>query len=138
MSARRGRGDVADLLLVDDDRDLSELLAALLEAAGHVVRVAYDGEEGFLRVGERHPELVLLDVEMPRLTGPEMSTRMFVHDVGLEKIPIVLLSGVTNLEAIARLVGTPYFLAKPYAIEAVLLMIATAARERRAPVPAPA
>jgi DNA-binding response OmpR family regulator len=126
---------MADLLLVDDDPDLTELLAALLENAGHTVRVARDGEEGLEFVGARLPDLVLLDVEMPRLTGPEMSYRMFVHDVGQEKIPILLLSGVTNLARVANLVGTPYFLPKPCAIEAVLGLVAKAVVERRPPAP---
>jgi DNA-binding response OmpR family regulator len=126
---------VSDLLVVDDDRDLGELLASLLEAAGHTVRVGHDGEEGLGLVAARLPDLVLLDVEMPRLNGPEMSYQMFLHDVGQEKIPIVLLSGVTNLHLVATLVGTPYFLAKPYAIEAVLQIVARAARERCAPKP---
>jgi DNA-binding response OmpR family regulator len=126
---------VADLLLVDDDPDLTELLGALLEAAGHTVRFARDGEQGLALVETRHPDLVLLDIEMPRLTGPEMSYRMFVRDMGQEKIPILLLSGVTNLDKIARFVGTPYFLAKPYAIEAVLGLVARAVVERCAPVP---
>jgi DNA-binding NtrC family response regulator len=126
---------MADLLLVDDDSDLTELLAALLEGAGHTVRVARDGEEGLSLISARYPDLVLLDVEMPRLTGPQMSYRMFVHDVGQEKIPIVLLSGVANLQKVARLVGTPYFLAKPYAIEAVLKVVARANVERLPPAP---
>ncbi|HVU50842.1 MAG TPA: response regulator [Polyangia bacterium] len=126
---------MADLLLVDDDPDLTELLAALLEGAGHTVRVARDGEEGLALVEARQPDVVLLDVEMPRLTGPEMTYRMFVHDVGQEKIPILLMSGVANLARVASLVGTPYFLAKPYAFDAVLRLVARAAVERRAPMP---
>jgi two-component system, OmpR family, KDP operon response regulator KdpE len=124
---------VADLLVVDDDPDLAEILAGLLEAAGHTVRVGRDGEEGLRLVAERHPDLVLLDVEMPCLTGPEMSYRMFLHDVGEDKIPIVLASGVTNLARVASDVGTPYFLAKPYGIESVLRMVARVVEERRAP-----
>ena len=124
---------MADLLLVDDDPDLAEILSSLLEDAGHAVRVGHDGEEGLRLVAERHPDLVLLDVEMPRVSGPEMSYRMFVHDVGEDQIPIVLLSGVVNLARVASDVGTPYFLPKPYAVEAVLRMIAQVERERRAP-----
>jgi DNA-binding NtrC family response regulator len=126
---------VADLILVDDDSDLTELLGALLEDAGHTVRVARDGHEGLALVAARLPDAVLLDVEMPGLTGPEMSYRMFVHDAGQENIPVVLLSGVTNLAKVANLVGTPYFLAKPYAIEAVLRIVAKAIVERLPPVP---
>jgi CheY-like chemotaxis protein len=126
---------VSDLLVVDDDPDLGELLRDLLAGEGHTVRLARDGLEGLERVAERFPDLVLLDVEMPRLTGPEMTYRMLLHDLGQEEIPIVLLSGVTNLSRVAAIVGTPYFLPKPYDLPAVLRLLARALVERRAPSP---
>jgi DNA-binding NtrC family response regulator len=129
-----GRKDTADLLIVDDDRDLADVLGDLLEAAGHEVRRARDGDEGLRLLSERQPDLVLLDVEMPRLTGPEMSFRMFLNDVGQDKIPIVLLSGVTNLFRVAEIVGTPYFMQKPYDFDSVLQVVERALTERRAPV----
>jgi len=126
---------VADLLVVDDDPDLAESLAALLEAEGHEVRTARNGQEGLELVAQRQPDLVLLDVEMPFLNGPEMSYRMFIHDVGQEEIPLVLLSGVTNLLEVAQAVGTPYFLPKPCPFEAIVSLVARGLLERRAPVP---
>jgi DNA-binding NtrC family response regulator len=126
---------VADLLVVDDDPDLAESLAALLEEEGHEVRTARNGQEGLELVAQRPPDLVLLDVEMPVLSGPEMSYRMFIHDVGQEEIPLVLLSGVTNLLEVAQTVGTPYFLPKPCAFEAIVSLVARGLLERRAPVP---
>jgi len=54
---------MADLLIVDDEPDLAEVLAAILAAAGHTVRTARDGREGLRLVSERQPDLVLLDVE---------------------------------------------------------------------------
>src|SRR6476661_5193771 len=126
---------MADLLLVDDDPDLAESLAELLRAEGHQVRTARNGKEGLNLVATRYPDLVLLDVEMPLVTGPEMSYRMFIHDVAQENIPILLLSGVTNLVKVAELVGTPYFLPKPCDFEAISRLLARALVERRAPVP---
>ena len=126
---------MADLLLVDDDSDLAESLAELLQAEGHEVRTARNGNEGLNLVAAHHPDVVVLDVEMPVVTGPEMSYRMFIHDVGQENIPVVLLSGVTNLFKVAEIVGTPYFLPKPCDFEAVSSLVAKALVERRAPVP---
>ena len=76
----------------------------------------------------------MLDVEMPVLAGPEMAYRMFLHDVGEDQIPIVLLSGVMNLLRIATMVGTPYYLAKPYTFESISRMVARVLAERRAPL----
>jgi CheY-like chemotaxis protein len=126
---------VADLLVVDDDRDLGDLLCALLEAQGYTVRLGRDGREGLELLAARLPDLVLMDVEMPRLTGPEMSYRMIVNDAGQEQLPIILLSGIPNLAGIAAMVGTPYFLAKPYGLADVTCVIARALEERCAPTP---
>jgi CheY-like chemotaxis protein len=126
---------MADLLIVDDDTDLAELLGELLCVSGHAVRLSRDGQEALEQLEQRLPDLVLLDVEMPVLTGPEVSYRMLVHDAGQEQVPIVLLSGVVNLAEVAALVGTPYFLSKPFDIDAVLRLVSRALVERTAPVP---
>jgi DNA-binding NtrC family response regulator len=126
---------MADLLVVDDDPDLGELLAELMRESGHDVRVARDGRDGLVLLRARRPDLVLLDVEMPVLTGPEMAYAMFLHDAGEEFIPVVLLSGVLDLAAVAAAVGTPYFLGKPYSIEHVLALAEKALAERIPPRP---
>jgi CheY-like chemotaxis protein len=128
---------MADLLIVDDDRDVSELLADCLCDQGYEVRLAHDGQEGLDRVAEWVPDLVLLDVEMPVLTGPEMALMMFLRDRGQEKIPIVLMSGVLHLERVAAGVGTSYFLTKPYSLRDVCDLIGRALVERAAPTPPP-
>ena len=126
---------MADLLVVDDDPDLAELLTAFLETEGHSVRVAHDGREGLRLVSQRPPDLVVLDVEMPVVTGPQMSYELVVRDCGDEQIPIVLLSAVTNLHRTAAQVGTPYFLGKPFDPDALSRLVARALVERHAPSP---
>jgi len=126
---------MADILVVDDDRDTADALSDFLTMEGHQVRIAGDGLEGLTCLDARLPDLVLLDVEMPRLTGPEMAYEMLVRNVGREKIPIVLLSGFLNLRQVAARVGTKYFLGKPYSIDAALALIARALEERSAPLP---
>src|SRR5262249_13775852 len=100
--------DMADLLVVDDDPDVGDMLADILRCEGHSVRVARGGSQGLTLLAERLPDAVLLDVEMPLMTGPQMALRMFVNDCGQEEIPIVLQSGVKDLPAVAALVNTPY------------------------------
>jgi CheY-like chemotaxis protein len=128
---------VANLLVVDDDPDLAELLTGYLESEGHIVRVAHDGGEGLRLVSERQPDLVLLDVEMPFVSGPQMSYQMVLRDCGEEQIPVVLLSAVTNLHRTAARVGTPYFLGKPFDPAALSRLVARALAERHAPSPGP-
>jgi DNA-binding NtrC family response regulator len=126
---------VADLLVVDDDVDVGDMLADILRDEGHTVRVARDGLQGLERIDERLPEAVLLDVEMPMLTGPEMAMRMFIHDCGQETIPLILQSGVKDIIALATRVNTPYFLSKPYTVEEMLTLVRRALEERIPPRP---
>jgi DNA-binding NtrC family response regulator len=127
---------MADLLVVDDDMDVADSLADVLRDEGHIVRTARNGTHGLELLGERLPDAVLLDVEMPLLTGPEMAMRMLLNDCGQEEIPVILQSGVKDLTAIAALVQTPYFLGKPFTIEQMLSTLERALVERVPPRPA--
>ncbi|HTQ48252.1 MAG TPA: response regulator, partial [Polyangiaceae bacterium] len=95
---------MADLLIVDDDEDVADVLSELLGCEGHHIRVAHDGLEGMACLAQGSPDAILLDVDMPRVTGPEMAYRLFLRDAGDEKIPIVLLSGKVDLPRVAAIV----------------------------------
>jgi CheY-like chemotaxis protein len=130
---------MANVLIVDDHAELVELSTELLESAGHRVRSGRNGEEGLIALDAGPlPDCVLLDVEMPVLTGPEMAHQMLLHDAGEEDIPIILVSGREDLAKIARSIGTPYFVAKATADygKKLLAMLARALRERHAPAAA--
>jgi len=127
---------MARLVIVDDDTDMADLLAQVLRGEGHDVRVANDGAEGLELVHADPPDAILLDVEMPVMTGPDMSLALLVRDCGLENIPVVLCSGVLDLEHVAANVGTPYFLPKPCPLDTLDRVLATALVERKAPHPA--
>jgi DNA-binding NtrC family response regulator len=126
---------VADLLVVDDNVDVGDMLADILRDRGHTVRVARNGTEGLDRIEEHFPDAVLLDVEMPMLTGPEMAMRMFLHNCGQEAIPIILQSGVKDIIALAARVNTPYFLSKPFMVDEMLALVRRALEERIPPRP---
>jgi CheY-like chemotaxis protein len=128
---------MADLLIVDDDEDVADVLSELLGCEGHHIRVAHDGLEGITKLTEERADVILLDVDMPRLTGPEMAYRLLVRDAGYEKIPIVLLSGKVDLARVAAIVGTPYFLCKPYDWACLLQMLDRVLVERTPPHPEP-
>ena len=126
---------MADILVVDDNVDLAETLSAVLEIAGHVVRVATDGRAGLAALDERLPDLVILDVEMPVLDGPGMARRMLVEDLGREDVPILIASALCDLSQVVARVGTPYFIAKPCGIEELMSVVDRALRERAPPRP---
>lgn len=124
---------MARLLIVEDDADVRETLADVVRAAGHDVQTAADGEVGLSILAKSRVDAVLVDIEMPILDGPGMVVRMLVEDCGLEKIPVVLVSGMADVAAVAERLGTPYYLLKPYARRAILGMLGRALTERIAP-----
>lgn len=124
---------MADVLIIDDDIDSAEVLADIMRAAGHDVRIGYNGQEGLELAKQRTPDVALVDVEMPLLDGPEMAYEMLLHDMGLEHVPVVFLSGIPKLQEVAAGVGTPYFLPKPYRHAAIMAIVTRALAERIAP-----
>jgi CheY-like chemotaxis protein len=125
----------AEVLVVDDDAGVAETIAFILSDQGYSVRTASDGIEGLRCITELRPDVIVLDIEMPRLSGPGMAAAMLVENAGIERIPIVLVSGTVALKEVAEQVGTPYALAKPYSIEDLVGLVARALRELIAPIP---
>jgi DNA-binding response OmpR family regulator len=81
------------ILVVDDDPDLVETVAMMLESKGCEVGRAYDGVEGEESIRRRRPDLVILDVMMPRKDGYQLCAELKA-DEATRSIPIVLLTAV--------------------------------------------
>ncbi|MCF8062119.1 MAG: response regulator [Deltaproteobacteria bacterium] len=81
------------ILVVDDDPDLVETLAMMLESKGCEVGRAYDGTEGEEALKERRPDLVILDIMMPRKDGYVLCAEMKANEETRD-IPVVLLTAV--------------------------------------------
>jgi CheY-like chemotaxis protein len=84
---------VQRILLVEDDRFLRKAAEATLRRNGFVVRTAVDGEEALQRIQEEAPDLVLLDLIMPKLQGFEV-LRILKQDPATRQIPVVVLSNL--------------------------------------------
>jgi two-component system response regulator ChvI len=63
---------MADITLIDDDENIVASVSLALESHGHVVKAYYDGASGLARWRARPPDLVILDVKMPRMDGMEV------------------------------------------------------------------
>ena len=86
----------AKILVVDDDRDIVEALRTVLEREGYQVVAAYDAEQGRAKTEAERPDLILLDVMMPRATeGFHFVWKLKqAEDEGLRRIPIIVLTAI--------------------------------------------
>ncbi|MBU1273768.1 MAG: response regulator [Proteobacteria bacterium] len=85
--------DAKYVLVVDDDPDLVESVAMNLEAKGFEVGKAYDGVEGLESIKARRPDVVVLDVMMPRKDGYEVCAQL-KSDSSYQDMPVILLTAV--------------------------------------------
>ena len=102
------------VLIVDDNRDFATSLAALLEEFGHETFVAHDGEAGVALAAERLPDVVLLDIGLPRMDGYEVARRLRASPA-LGGVTLVALSGYSQEEdkRLGREAGFDHYLVKP-------------------------
>lgn len=83
------------ILVADDNDDIRDMLALLLRRLGHEVVVAADGESAVTLAAQERPDLILMDVMMPRLSGLEAARK--IHEIAaLNTVPIVAISAFRN------------------------------------------
>jgi putative two-component system response regulator len=108
-------GTIADILVVDDERLNLRMLEDLLRTEGYGVRTAQDGEQALERVREAPPDLILLDVMMPKLDGFEVC-RLLKTSKDTVFIPIIIITALNRLEQKLKGIeaGADDFLTKPF------------------------
>ena len=121
-----------DILVVDDERDIRELVAGVLEDEGYETRGAADSDEALEAIAERRPSLVLLDVWLQgsRLDGLELLDEIKRRDPSL---PVLVISGHGNLDTAVAAIrrGAADFIEKPFEAERLLLMVERATETER-------
>ena len=113
------------ILVADDEPQVLDIVARILDGAGHRVLTAIDGEEALRRVYETHPDLVLLDIRMPRKDGATVAQQLR-DDPKTRDIPVVFLTGlIRTSEADQRQgrTGRNLYLAKPFDSQQLLQMV---------------
>jgi len=113
--------DKKRILVVDDEAALVEMLALRLEANDYIVLTAGDGQEGLEKARKELPDLIILDLMLPKMDGYKVC-RMLKFDEKFKKIPIILFTARAQ-EADVRLgeeVGADAYLTKPF--EPVILL----------------
>lgn len=114
------------ILLADDDSDLVDLTTYALLRQGHRVLSAFDGAQALQRCVAEQPDLVLLDVTLPQMTGLEICRRIRQTS----SVPIIMLSGHREEEDLIRAYesGADDYIVKPFSMRHLLLRIDTLMR----------
>jgi len=121
-----------DILVVDDEHDIRDLVAGVLEDEGYETRSAADSDTALEAIATRRPSLVLLDVWLQgsRLDGLELLDEIKRRDPSL---PVLVISGHGNLDTAVAAIrrGAADFIEKPFEAERLLLMVARATETER-------
>lgn len=109
------------VLIVDDEKDLVKMVALQLEASGYEVISAYDGQEGLNKAREENPDLIILDLMLPRLDGYKVC-RMLKFDDKYKNIPIVIFTGRAQEEdeKLGYETGANAYIVKPFRLNTLL------------------
>lgn len=115
-----------NLLIVDDDVYIGNMVEEALEKAGYKVLRAYSGTEALLLLESRRPDLILLDLMLPGLSGEELLQR-------LQGMPVIVVSAKTGVDDKVNLLmgGACDYLTKPFEIKELLARITVQLRKER-------
>ncbi len=114
------------ILVVDDSATIRKLISGKLEKAGHNVICAADGVEALARIEESLPDLVLLDITMPRMDGYEVCKNIRSNPAAKD-VPVVMISGKDGFfdKVRGRMAGTSGYVTKPFGPETLMKALET-------------
>lgn len=102
------------ILIVDDVEDFVDLLRVKLESWGYAVVTAFDGLKGLEQSRKEMPDLILLDIMMPKMNGFDM-VQALKNDITIQDIPVVMVSAKNDPETLnrAKMLGVNDYIWKP-------------------------
>lgn len=113
------------VLIVDDDPTIRQLIAGLLVDAGYDAQTAIDGDHGLRSAIALHPDLVLLDIQVPETAMALRFAQVYRERVTADRrAPIIVMSASSDLVEIGKQLGAGGFLKKPFDIDELLQLIA--------------
>jgi two-component system alkaline phosphatase synthesis response regulator PhoP len=125
------------ILVIEDDQNISELIRYNLEAAGYTVSTALDGEMGLMLVMEEKPDLIVLDLMLPKMDGIEICNRIRRSE-SLGETPIIMLTARgSEMDRIVGLeIGADDYMTKPFSVRELEARIKSVLRRTKALAPA--
>lgn len=109
------------ILIVDDEQDIVESLKFVLETANFTCYCAYNGEDGLRLAKEIVPDLIILDVMMPKINGYKIS-RLLKYDAKYKNIPILMVTARSQEEdkLIGEETGADEYITKPFDLDEIV------------------
>jgi DNA-binding response OmpR family regulator len=123
--------DTKKVMVIEDDRFLSSLIKARIEKDGIIVIQSFDGEDAIKRLPEERPDLVILDLIMPKANGFEVLKAISLIP-GLERTPVVIVSNLaqdSDIEKARQLGAREYFVKVKISIDDLISKIETLVRQ---------
>ena len=116
--------DMKKILIVDDEPDIVETLKFLVESEGFEGITAMDGEDAFKKAKEMNPDIIILDVMLPKINGYKVC-RLLKFDSKYKHIPILMVTARSQEEdkIIGEETGADEYITKPFDIEEVIRKI---------------
>lgn len=124
MSARlrRRAGQPPLILIVEDDRAVASMIDEFLSGSGYDTEIARDGEDAIAKAKQFQPDVIIMDLMLPRLTGGEAASRL-KQDALTSRIPIVGISAVADVTALAELLPLDEVIPKPFDLDDLMTAV---------------
>ncbi|MGE5271260.1 MAG: response regulator [Thiohalocapsa sp.] len=129
--SRRKQADQRTVLIVEDEPLNLKLFAVALAKRGYRALQAVNGYQGFVRAHDERPDLIVMDVRMPGLSGLEV-TRTLKDDAYTKDIPIIIATAFLIDEQVIRDSGCDGYMAKPFRIPEFIKLIDSVIERSRA------
>jgi two-component system phosphate regulon response regulator PhoB len=140
IAYQKRENNMKKVLIIEDEKDLAELLAFNLEKEGYAATCVYDGKQGLERAGTELPDLILLDLMLPGLLGTEVC-KALRKDQRTAHIPIIMITakGDEIDRVVGFEVGADDYIVKPFSMREVALRVKAVMRrfEQETKLPTP-
>jgi len=113
---------MAKILFIEDETALQKTLSAVMEQAGHTVVNAYDGEKGLELAQEAAPDLILLDLILPKMDGFSVLEKL-KGDEKTKSIPVIVLTNLESVDDVEKVIGlgaTTYLVKANYDLDDIV------------------
>lgn len=113
--------DKKKILLVDDEKDLVEMVSFRLQASGYEIITAYDGQEALEKAKKEKPDLIILDLMLPKMDGYKVCG-LLKTDARYNKIPIIMFTAMAqdSDKQMGQEVGADAYITKPFEPQVLL------------------